>query len=104
MLFDARPLGSLKPDDSPEPNGGEPSTMDDQPAPQPTMEVVRAPRRVRAQLVQLDGQILAHQDIAEELYAYVRDPNGRKLLGKLYGGLEETHQLLQRTCDAVERG
>ena len=92
----------LKPEDSPE--RGEPSPLDGLPTPAPVVTRAFAPRKVRAQLVQLDGQILASQEIVEDLYAFVRDPNGRKLLGRLYGGLEESHQLLQKTADAVERG
>ena len=76
----------------------------DAPAASPMVEIVRAPRRLRGQLVKLDGQILELQDLAEDLFGYVRDPNARRLLGRLYGGLEESHQLLQRTADAVERG
>lgn len=79
----------LRPEDSPEPVA---------------TEIVRAPRRVRAQLVQLDGQILGHQDTVEELYAFVPGSEGRRLLNRLYSGLEQTHCLLQKTTDAVERG
>ena len=67
-------------------------------------ERIAAPRKVRSQLVALDGRILTLQDIVEDLYSLVRDPNARKLLGALHGGLEEAHETIQRTAQTVERG
>lgn len=90
----------LKPEDRYQPE----SIDEDDSAPAAKAEVLGAPRRIRSELVRLDGQILAHQDIVEALYAHVRGQEARKLLGRLHGGLEETHRLSRAITDAVERG
>jgi hypothetical protein len=81
MEGDGRPLARLKPDDLPQ-----------------------APRRLRSQLVAIDGLLLAHQDDVETLFGLVSGGDARDLLRRLYGGLEETHRQLQAALRAVERG
>lgn len=80
------------------------SIDDDDSAPTARAEVIGAPRRIRSELVKLDGQILTHQDIVEALYPLIRSQEARKLLNRLHGGLEETHQLSRRITDAIEKG
>lgn len=82
----------------------EPESIDDDSASTVRAEIVGAPRRVRSELVKLDGQILAHQDVVEALYPLIRSQEARRLLNRLHGGLEETHQLSRRITDSIERG
>lgn len=76
---------------------------DDAPTPAARVET-NEPRRVRSQLVAIDGRVLGHQDDAERLFAYVSDRDGRAILRALFSGLEETHELLGQALDAVKRG
>lgn len=62
------------------------------------------PRRVRSQLVALDGRVLAHQDHAEDLFEHVTSDAGRTILRRLYTGLEATHELVRLTIKNVEGG
>lgn len=98
-MVDPRPI-SRRPEDRYEPE----SIEDGDSAPTTRAEVIGAPRRIRSELVKLDGQILAHQDIVEALYPLIRSQEARKLLNRLHGGLEETHQLNRRITDSVEGG
>jgi hypothetical protein len=81
MEDDGRPLARLKPEDLP-----------------------RAPRRLRSQLVAIDGLLLAHQDDVETLFGLVSGGEAREVLRRLFGGLEETHRRLEAALRAVERG
>lgn len=98
-MVDSRPI-VRRPEDRYEP---EPTDEGDSPPPTKT-EIVGAPRRVRSEMVKLDGQILAHQDVVEALYPLIRSQEARRLLNRLHGGLEETHQLSRRITDSIERG
>lgn len=62
------------------------------------------PRRVRSQLVALDGRVLAHQDHAEDLFEHVTSTEGRTILRRLYTGLEATHDLLRIALKTVDGG
>lgn len=98
-MVDSRPI-VRRPEDR-----YEPEPVDDDGTPTPVRaEVIGAPRRIRSELVKLDGQILGHQDIVEALYPLIRSQEGRRLLNRLHGGLEETHKLSQQITQAVERG
>lgn len=98
-MVDSRPI-ARRPEDR-----YEPELIDDEgSAPATRAEVIGAPRRIRSELVRLDGQILGHQDLVEALYPLCRSQEARRLLNRLHGGLEETHQLSRRITDSIERG
>lgn len=84
----------LKPDDSPAEEAAGSLAL---------VEVI-VPRRVRSQLVAIDGGLLDVLDTIEELFRHVPGDQGRRLLRRAYSRLEALHGDAQRALSAVERG